>query len=526
MRSTPLIPVPKWTLLATWGMAGLWWATLWNVLRIDWETNAQYAFGWSTPFIAICFFALRWSHRPAPVPLPPGEAAWICAGLAGLALLHLPLRFIEEANAEWRMLFWLRWAQCAALSFGFLALTGGRRWVRHFAFPVFFTAVAIPWPVFVETALMQTLMRGVAVVTVEGLFWLHIPAIRLGNLVQLAGDTVGLSEACSGLRSLQTSFMLALVAGEFWKLPRVRRVLLVAVGAGAAFALNSARTLTLSVLAEGGGRAAFERWHDTAGKVEMGCCILAIFLFGRFLGRRMPPEPEATPRLGGWRTIPVGLLLLIPGTWAAAEAGTQWWFSSHTATRPASEQWAIIEPPPRNGNFAGLVSVQIPENTRTQLRTNDGVSYSWRQPDGTAWNLTFVKWPDGRSSIAGVTVHHPDVCLGAAGFQYDGEGAPVAVTVKNIPMTFRHYRFDGQTHPLHAFFTLLDLDTPVSGAFQGDLTWRGRIRAALAGRRNTRQGILELLVTGEPSSEAAVQALPKVLDTMLTRNVNSNELSR
>ena len=517
MRSQPFSPVPKWTLLLTWGAVGLWWAMLWNVLRIDWETNAQYAFGWSTPFIAICFFYLRWNRRPEAEPLCQGACAWIYAGLAGVALLHLPLRVVEEANAEWRMLFWIRWAQCAALSLGLLGMAGGRRWLRHFAFPILFTAVAIPWPVFLETALIQTLTRGVAAVTVEGLFWLHIPALRLGNLVRLAGDIVGLNEACSGLRSLQTSFMLALVAGEFWNLTRARRVWLVVLGAAIAFALNSARMLTLSVLVENGGRAAFDRWHDPAGQVEMGCCIVAIFLLGRILGRRWAPEPDAPSGSGeGW-AIPIWLPVWILGAWVVAEAGTQWWFSIHTITRPATEQWEVVIPAQDNRDFTGLVSMKLPENTRTQLRTNDGVSYSWRQPDGMAWNLTFVKWPDGRSSIAGVTVHHPDVCLGAAGYHYDGEVAPVTVSAKGVPLTFRHYLFDGETRPLHAFFSLVDLDTPLSDVFQGDLTWRGRIRAALAGRRNTRQGILELLVTGAPDGGAAGTALQKVVDTMLNR---------
>ena len=217
------------------------------------------------------------------------------------------------------------------------------------------------------------------------------------------------------------------------------------------------------------------------------------------------------------RAVPAWLAVLALATWGIAEAVTQWWFGVHTITRTAMVQWKIVEASPGGDGFAGFTSVQIPELTRTQLRTNDGVSYSWHQPGGMAWNLTFVKWPDGRSSIAGVTVHHPDVCMGAAGYQCDGETNPVPVSVQGVPMTFRHYLFDSQTRPLHVFFSLLDLETPVSGAPHFDLTLQGRIRAALAGRRNTRQGILELLVSGAPSSEAAVQALPKVLDKMVVR---------
>ena len=513
---------PKWVSLNTVGTVGLWWAALWNELRIDWETNPQYAFGWSIPAIAICFFAMRWSRRPDAERLFAGACGWICAALTGVVLLHLPVRFLAEANAEWRMLYWIQWGQCAALSFGFLGIMGGRTWVRHFAFPIVFTAVAIPWPVFAETALIQTMTRSVAALTVEGLFWLHIPAIRLGNLVRLGGETVGLNEACSGLRSLQTSLMLALVAGEFWTLPRVRRALLLMGGVTIAFVLNSARTLTLSVMVEKGGHAAFDRWHGFAGNVEMGCCIVATLLVGRILGNstavKTATASEPVPRPGDWKPVPIRLLVLILGTWAVTEGGTEWWFARHTVTHPKTDEWEVVRPSSGNDDFIGLTCVEIPDSTRSQLRTNDGVSYSWRQPGGMGWNLTLIKWPDGRSSIAGVTVHHPDVCLAAAGHRFDGESEPVTVSVRNSAITFRHYLFDSQTRPLDAFFSLLDLDTPVTGVFQGDLTWRSRVRAALEGRRNTRQGMLELLVTGAPSSEAAIQALPKILETMLARS--------
>jgi len=507
--------LPKWASPWAWAVAALCWVTLWNAVRIDWETNPQYAFGWSTPFIAFCFFLVRWSCRPVPQPLSLGTRAWICAGLAGLFFLHLPVRLVEEANAEWRLLYWIRCAQCIGVSFGLLALAGGRPWVRHFAFPVLFPAIAVPWPTALETGLIQGLTRSVAAISVEGLFWLHIPAIRMGNVVQLASGAVGLNEACSGLRSLQSSLMLALAVGEFWRLAPRRRVLLASLGSLTAFGLNSLRTLSLSVVANNAGRAAFDRWHDTAGNIEAGCCILGVLVFGLLL-RRTDSTPEESSGCAGSQAIPGWLPLLASGVWLLAEASTQCWFSGRSETHLPLPQWRIVQPPSGDSRFAGFKPVPIPEIVKTQLRTSDGVSYSWRQADGPAWNLTFVQWPEGRLSAASAGMHRPDVCLPAAGYCYDGEGSPVTVPVKGLPIAFRHYLFDTQTRPVQVFFSLLNLNRASENRHY-DLDFRGRVQAALAGRRNSRQAILEITVSGAPNSEAPTRALPFILNAMLAR---------
>jgi hypothetical protein len=49
---------------------------------------------------------------------------------------------------------------------------------------------------------------------VEVLGWVGVPAAEQGNLIEIAAGTVNVNEACSGVRSLQSSFMAALFLGE------------------------------------------------------------------------------------------------------------------------------------------------------------------------------------------------------------------------------------------------------------------------------------------------------------------------
>src|SRR5205085_9155901 len=129
---------------------------------------------------------------------------WIVIGV--LALLPLfPLRLFEIANPDWRPLGWLHMAIAASVTLLAIWSGGGRTWLRHFAFPVLFFFVAVPWISPIEEPIVQGLMRGIAAIASETLNLFGIPTQLEGNLLRVNSGLVGVSEACSGVRSLQTS---------------------------------------------------------------------------------------------------------------------------------------------------------------------------------------------------------------------------------------------------------------------------------------------------------------------------------
>ena len=67
----------------------------------------------------------------------------------------------------------------------------------------------------------------VADVAAETAMLLGIPAQVEGNLIRVSTGLVGVNEACSGIRSLQTSLMIGLLFGELKRLSVLRRVALV-----------------------------------------------------------------------------------------------------------------------------------------------------------------------------------------------------------------------------------------------------------------------------------------------------------
>src|SRR5271156_6509652 len=181
----------------------------------------------------------------------------------------MPFSLVFEANPEWRLLYWVNGFQIIGLTLALLYHWGGRAWVRYFAPPLLFTLIAIPWPMEQEQMLIQGLMRFVAALTVIVVGLLGIPAIQHGNLIEVGAGIVGIDEACSGVRSLQSALMLSLFLGEMHRFSHSRRGLLLAASLLFVIVANVTRTSTLVYTAANYGLQKMESVHDTIGNVVM-----------------------------------------------------------------------------------------------------------------------------------------------------------------------------------------------------------------------------------------------------------------
>lgn len=174
-----------------WLLILFYWIHFWNRLRLDWSAAAEYAFGWTVPFLVVGLLYMRWESRPAPRQIPGVVGQIVKVAVLVALLIHIPLCVLEEANTGWRALLWFREAWLLGLSFGAVALAGGWPWARHFAFPLCFTSIPVSWPSAFESALTQTLMRVSAAIAVEALNIAGIAAIRHGNLIEVGTGVVG-----------------------------------------------------------------------------------------------------------------------------------------------------------------------------------------------------------------------------------------------------------------------------------------------------------------------------------------------
>src|SRR5206468_3172939 len=200
------------------------WLILWRQLSGEWSVNDQYSYGWFVPFFAIVLFWLRWEDRPKTQEVrgqrtEDRKKSALAIGITIVALLLLfPVRLFEIGNPDWRPLSWLHAIAVATITLALLWSIGGKPWLRHFAFPVLFALVAVPWVSPLEEPIVQGLMRVVAAIASEVVALFGILAHLEGNLIRIPGGLVGVNEACSGVRSLQTSLMIGLLFGELKRL--------------------------------------------------------------------------------------------------------------------------------------------------------------------------------------------------------------------------------------------------------------------------------------------------------------------
>jgi exosortase len=200
---------------------GALWFILFRQLSNEWSINEQYNYGWFVPFFALFLFWLRWQDRPDPqirsrrTRAANNRRALFVSLIAVPALrILVPVRLLEIANPDWRLINWLHAAAVTTLTLLYLWYTGGTPWLRHFAFPILFASIAVPWVTPVEGPIVQDLMRAVAAIASEAATLSGIPTQVEGNIIRLSNGVVGVNEACSGVRSLQASLMIGLLFGE------------------------------------------------------------------------------------------------------------------------------------------------------------------------------------------------------------------------------------------------------------------------------------------------------------------------
>lgn len=520
------------------------WIGLWRQLSGEWSVNDQYSYGWFVPLFAIVLFWLRFEEKPKPESgNRKAESQRLLVAFVTIALLLLfPIRLFEVGNPDWRPLSWLHAICVVVVTLAFLWSVGARPWLRHFAFPILFTLVAVPWISSVEAPIIQGLMRIIAAIAAETANLLGIPAQVQGNLIQVRTGLIGVNEACSGVRSLQTSLMIGLLFGELKRLSILRRFALVAGAIAIALIANLARAVFLVWLGADEGMSAIERWHDIAGYGIVGLVFLGSLLLALLLGRhklertKAKVENEARfPFLISnfyFRLSAAALIWLI-----AIEFATAAWYRAHEQNDVATARWTVRWP----NDSTGFHEFKVDEGVRSTLRYDEAKQAAWNlrfpKPESSASGEQsavrcisfFFRWKPGGSSVVRARAHRPDICLPAAGWrQISDRGVANYPINSDLALPFHHLVFADERAGLtaHTFFCLQEdkfrpneprPDLQVSGGAQPDWSFAGRTHVVLGGVRNRGQQIVEVvLVSSQPlDNPAAETEFGKLLPTII-----------
>lgn len=498
-----------WTLFLP---LSLLWLSLFAILSIDWSINAQYSYGWAVPFLALAVLWQRWTSRPAAQAAHERSLFAVAAIVLLLALL--PLRAVQQANPEWRLALWTHAAIAALISLLVAGYSGGRPWIRHFAFPALFPLISVPLPVRLEQSTIQFLTSIATGAATELAFWSGIPADRHGNLIEIGSGLLGVEEACSGIRSFQSSLLVAIFLGEHFLCSPARRLALLALSILISVLVNIGRTSLLVFAAAREGIAAADRLHDSAAGGAMIAALASIF----FLAYWLKPKTSAPARAAATsvvRPVPAWFSLAAASWLLLAALSVEVWFRLHERNQISNPRWSVIE----TSGQTGLQAVDIPERSRSMLRYSDGRCMTWRDSSGFHWRLYYFRWEPGRNSAQLAKGHTPDICLSGAGGQIESINQAFSVETASVRLPFEHYLFDFAGKPLNVFYCLWEDRPREADSDMADGTKLSRLAATLSGRRNLGQSVLEIAVQGPSSPEEARAALRRELPRLI-RNPN------
>jgi exosortase len=297
-----------------------------------WRVKQDYTFGWLVPLFVIFVVHDRWQKilagagacAAAHSPRAGGWQKWLLRFVVGFAVLCGVMMFLLGAFYR---------AGAGTSQPGTLAITLGAvgillpllflnapespspvassliadarvKLVALFLFPVLVWLVSAPMVSAVETQLNLLLLRKVVTVVAFVFDLLGLPIEQQGNVLVLPTGSVGVEDACSGIRSLTGclfagSFLAAVFLDKLWK-----KIVLVGCAMLLAFATNLARSLFLTAWAYRHGPNAIDGTvHDVAGYAVLGLTVVGLLCLLPILNLKLGSAPRkggaASPRRPG-----------------------------------------------------------------------------------------------------------------------------------------------------------------------------------------------------------------------------------
>jgi len=264
------------------------------------------------------------------------------------------------------------------------------------------------------------LQNRVADGVVRTLNTLGIAAYQDGNVIVLARTSVGVSEACSGVRSL----ISCTVAGLFLSAIAVRRLgfraLVIVLSPAIGLAMNFLRSLLLTLLANSGVDIE-GRWHDLTGASIIVVSTLLVSAFALWLHRREPAAVEGpgvapvpiTGRLALLGMVAAGLLVAatVAGFLAAGDQ------PARTADALAPDLASLLPDAP-----PGWTARDSDDMDRYSdvLRTHALIERVYSAGPALAserLTLYLAYWRAGQAPVSLVDAHTPDVCWPGTGWE-------------------------------------------------------------------------------------------------------------
>jgi exosortase len=446
-------PGPLAVGLGLLGLVAAYCLQLWP----EWQHNPDLSHGFFAPLI---FGLLVWeSRRQGPRRwlqsgwLPTVLLAGALAG--GFALFALAGLF--AASLAWShalVLFLLAGVLACFLLGGLLILADERVRVLPFNWlnltAIFLWILVAPVPDGTYSRLTLGLQGWVTDGVMQVLQFLGVPARQHGNVIELARTTVGVEEACSGVRSL----ISCIYAGFFfaaWQLRRPgRRLVLILAAPALALAMNFLRSLALTLLTNNGTDIT-GTWHDATGFAILGVTAALLAGLAILLETRDPASPataSAPAEAVAPRRGPYALFWCGAGLTLALAAF--FYVNSRPTGRPAPEAPPLAALLPAEAPGWRVTTPDDLYQFSTILQTTHLLERTYLRPAGDGdfvqLSVYVAYWPPGQTTVSRVASHTPDACWPGSGWtaQPTTTGRNQDIGAEFAPAEYRLFSNEGR----------------------------------------------------------------------------------
>ncbi len=278
----------KWAEIGVIGglLAALYYSVVPAMVEIWWN-DPGYSHGLLIPPLALY---IAWMHREEVFAQPAvtdTRGLWLTAAAC---LLYLTGRLGAE--------FFLMRISMVVLLAGLIWTFWGLRRVKKLAFPLVLLLTMVPLPAILYNRMAAPLQLFASGVATSVLQALSVPVYQDGNIIHLSNTSLGVAEACSGLRSISSLSVLALVIGYLLN-PRLgARIALFLLAIPTAIAVNVLRIVGTALVAEQDPHLAQGFYHSFSGWLVFLVGFGGLYIQGMVITRLSngAPNGESGPR--------------------------------------------------------------------------------------------------------------------------------------------------------------------------------------------------------------------------------------
>jgi exosortase len=245
----------------------------------DWWSDPALSQGMLLPPLALYIAWLYRRHTFSYPAIPDNRGLFLTAAACLLLLLG-------ELASE----FFL-------MRFSFVVLIGGLIWtfwgihrLRTLTFPILLLATMVPLPVIFYNSLAAPLQLLASDLATRIAQFFGISVFRDGNVIQLAGTSLGVAEACSGLNSLSALIVGSVLLGFLMCSRSLCRLILFLLAIPLAIVVNIVRVAGTAIIADYNQKFAEGFYHSFSGWLIFVAGFGALYLTARILHALLDPK--------------------------------------------------------------------------------------------------------------------------------------------------------------------------------------------------------------------------------------------